>query len=87
MLFANLLASASGGFLAIPTTRLIEDVLCREYYSELNIDLDRGAPIDEGLCKTESIQSNLSFILAIQSAAIATVSLLAAFPWSLAADR
>lgn len=87
LLSANLLASAAGGFLSIPVTRLIEDALCREYYSEMDVGLARGEPIDEELCKTESIQSNLAFILAMQSAAIATVSLLAALPWSMAADR
>lgn len=83
-LLANLLASSAGGFLTIPTTRLVEDVLCHQYYGEAhNFDV----PIDESLCKEQSIQSRLSFVIATQSALIACVGLLAAFPWSLAADR
>lgn len=83
-LLANLLASSAGGFFTIPMTRLIEDALCRQHYGEAqNLD----TPIDERLCKDQSIQSRLSFIIATQSSLIAGVSLLAAFPWSLAADR
>lgn len=83
-LFVNLLASSAGGFLGIPQTRLVEDVLCHEYYGRaLSLDV----PIDEDLCKAEPIQSDLSYIIAMQAALIAGVSLAAAFPWSLAADR
>lgn len=83
-LLANLLASSAGGFLSIPTARLIEDVLCHQYYGEAQ---NFEVPIDESLCKDQSIQSRLSFVIATQSALIAGVGLLAAFPWSLAADR
>lgn len=83
-LLANLLASSAGGFTQIPQTRLVEDVLCHEYYGMAsNLDL----PIDEDLCKGESIQSDLSYIIAIQSALGAGIGLAAAFPWSLLADR
>lgn len=79
-----LLASSAGGFLQIPQARLIEDVLCHEYYNRAD---SLAVPIDEKLCKVESIQGELAYILAITSALSAGVGLLATFPWSLVADR
>ncbi|KAJ4397730.1 hypothetical protein N0V93_001965 [Gnomoniopsis smithogilvyi] len=79
-----LLASSSGGFLQIPQARLIEDVLCHEYYdSAKSLDV----PIDEQLCKAESIQGDLAYIIAITSALSAGVGFAATFPWSLVADK
>lgn len=79
-----LLASSAGGFLQIPQARLIEDVLCHEYYDRAQ---SLEVPIDEKLCKVESIQSELAYILAITSALSAGLGLVATFPWSLVADR
>lgn len=79
-----LLASGAGGFLQIPQARLIEDVLCHEYYDKAQ---SLNAPIDEELCKVESIQGDLAYILAITSALSAGVGLVATFPWSFVADR
>ncbi|KAI1502946.1 major facilitator superfamily domain-containing protein [Biscogniauxia marginata] len=76
-------ATSATGFIAIPFTRLAEDVLCRRYYGARG----GGGPIDEGLCKEDWIQGRLAFVLAIQSALEAVAGLLAAFPWGLAADR
>ncbi|KAI1489774.1 major facilitator superfamily domain-containing protein [Biscogniauxia mediterranea] len=98
-----LVATSATGFIAIPFTRLAEDVLCRRYYGVEQqqqqwgggggggigpgADAANSSPIDEGLCKENSIQSRLAFIMAINSALEAVASLLAAFPWGLAADR
>ncbi|KAJ4405922.1 hypothetical protein N0V82_010222 [Gnomoniopsis sp. IMI 355080] len=81
---AILLASGAGGFTQIPQARLIENVLCHEYYDRAQ-SLD--VPIDEKLCKVESIQGDLAYIIAITSALSAGVGLVATFPWSLVADR
>ncbi|KAI1638985.1 major facilitator superfamily domain-containing protein [Biscogniauxia mediterranea] len=92
-----LVATSATGFIAIPFTRLAEDVLCRRYYGVEQQQQQWGgggpgadaasSPIDEGLCKENSIQGRLAFIMAINSALEAVASLLAAFPWGLAADR
>lgn len=82
LLFGAFLASASSGFFSIPQTRLIEDALCHTYYGQRG-----GAPISEDECKVETVQSELAFVIAISSALDAAVSFVAAFPWSLAADR
>lgn len=68
----------------IPQARLIEDVLCHDYYNRAQ-SLD--VPIDEKLCKAEWIQAELAYIMAITSALSAGVGLVATFPWSLVADR
>ncbi|KUJ23460.1 MFS general substrate transporter [Mollisia scopiformis] len=84
------MAASSGGFLGIPQARIIEDVLCHKYYDVGKAQmkaLDGKDSIDEDMCKLESIQSELAFILAIQSALSAIIGFIAAFPWSLVADR
>jgi MFS transporter, PCFT/HCP family, solute carrier family 46 (folate transporter), member 1 len=47
--------AGSSSFLNIPLTRLIEDNLCRRHDWQ-------GAPIDEGRCKTDDIQSTLAYL-------------------------
>lgn len=79
-----LLGAGAGGFLQIPQARLIEDILCHEYYGRAQ---SLNVPIDEKLCKVESIQGELAYILAITSALSAGLGLVATFPWSLVADR
>jgi hypothetical protein len=78
------MAASAGGFLGIPQARIIEDALCHEYYGKAK-SLD--SPIDENLCKVESIQSNLAFILAVSLALSSCVQFISAFPWTLVADR
>lgn len=68
----------------IPQARLIEDVLCHDYYNRAQ-SLD--VPIDEKQCKAEWIQAELAYIIAITSALSAGLGLVATFPWSLVADR
>ncbi|KAI0446445.1 major facilitator superfamily domain-containing protein [Xylaria telfairii] len=83
--FITFIASYSSGFFELPFTRLIEDLLCHEYY-EVKI-LTSTSPIDESLCKEDSIQKDLAYLLAVQSTLYSIVSFVAAFPWGLAADK
>ncbi|CAN8101424.1 unnamed protein product [Discula destructiva] len=79
-----LLACTATGFLQLPQAQIIEDVICHEYYDKLK-SLD--TPIDEELCKVESISAELAFVLAITSTLSAVVGLVTTFPWSVVADR
>lgn len=79
-----LLASSSGGFLMLPQAQIVEDILCHQYYDEME---SLNTPIDADLCKIDAISAELAFTLAIVSALSAGVGLLATFPWSFVADR
>ncbi|KAI1209185.1 MFS general substrate transporter [Annulohypoxylon truncatum] len=79
-----LIASASSGFINIPVTRIVEDVVCRKYY---DIKESAGSPIDEKQCKDDAIQSKVAFVMALSGSLDAAVGFFAAFPWGLAADR
>lgn len=76
--------NSAGGFIEIPQARLVENILCQQYYNRLHAD---GGPIDDEMCKVEPVQSKMAFILAILAALNAIVGFWAAFPWSLVADR
>lgn len=79
-----LLAASAGGFLQLPQAQIVEDILCHQYYNEME---SLNKPIDDDLCKIEAISADLAFTLAIASALTAGVGLLATFPWSFVADR
>ncbi|KAI3340610.1 major facilitator superfamily domain-containing protein [Ustulina deusta] len=81
--FITFIASYSGGFIELPLTRLIEDILCHDYYDVESLT----TPIDESLCKEDSIQKELAYLLAVQSTLYSVVAFVAAFPWGLAADK
>ncbi|KAI0906277.1 major facilitator superfamily domain-containing protein [Ustulina deusta] len=76
--------SAAGGFQNMPMTRIFEDILCRQYYDQIH---SHGEPIDEDMCKDAAIQSKLAYLFAIMSSLNAAVSVLAALPWGIAADK
>ncbi|KAI0141636.1 major facilitator superfamily transporter [Xylariaceae sp. FL1272] len=76
-------ASSSEGFIELPLTRFLEDIVCHEYYDMKSSD----QPIDERLCKENPIQQKVAYILAILSALQAIVSFFAALPWGVAADK
>ncbi|KAK8061520.1 hypothetical protein PG994_007886 [Apiospora phragmitis] len=79
-----LVASSAGGFLSIPMTRLVEDAVCHKHYEQMqSVD----SPIDENLCKLDSIQSKVAFIFAMYELVQSLSGFLAAFPWGIAADR
>jgi hypothetical protein len=79
-----LVTACAGGFAGVPLTRILEDVVCHQYYGRVQ-SLDD--PIDENLCKVDAIQSSVAFIFAIVGMCDAIVGFLAAFPWGIAADR
>ncbi|KAK8009017.1 Major facilitator superfamily transporter [Apiospora marii] len=79
-----LVASSSGGFLIIPMTRLVEDAVCHKHYGQVQ---SADNPIDENLCKLDSIQSNVAFVFAMFELFQSLCGFLAAFPWGIAADR
>ncbi|KAI1258694.1 major facilitator superfamily domain-containing protein [Xylariaceae sp. FL1019] len=78
------IGSASGGFLTIPMTRVFEDILCRQYYDQPH---RHEGPIDEEMCKVDTIQSRLAYLFAIMAALNAGLSCSVALPWGIAADR
>jgi PCFT/HCP family folate transporter-like MFS transporter 1/3 len=55
-----LFLAGSGSLLSVPQTRLVEDVLCRQYYQDA---YGPSEPIDEHLCKNAAIQSELAYIM------------------------
>ncbi|KAF2966230.1 hypothetical protein GQX73_g7347 [Xylaria multiplex] len=77
-------ASASGGFQNMAMTRIFEDILCRQYYDQIH---SHDEPIDEDMCKVDAIQSELAYLFAVMSSLNAGVSVLAALPWGIAADK
>ncbi|KAI1331335.1 MFS general substrate transporter [Xylariaceae sp. FL0255] len=82
-------ASMCDGFVDLPLTRILEDILCRGFYDkDVNTTGKLGMPpIDEKLCKENAIQEQLAFIIALQQTLTSIVGFFAAFPWGLAADK
>ncbi|KAF7592169.1 hypothetical protein BBP40_000656 [Aspergillus hancockii] len=72
--------AGSGAFLDVPLARLIEDNLCRRY-------VWHDSSIDERLCKTDEIQSELAHLNGSLPLVEAVVGLLVAFPFGVLADR
>jgi hypothetical protein len=69
-----ILSLATGGALmTVPTTRILEDILCHRYYGDLQ---GRNGSIDEKLCKVDDIQSDLAYLNGLISALEATVGML-----------
>ncbi|KAI1129245.1 major facilitator superfamily domain-containing protein [Nemania abortiva] len=81
--FITFIASYAGGFFELPLTRLIEDIICHDYYDVAS----STQPIDESLCKEDTIQKELAYLLAVLSILYAIVAFIAAFPWGIAADK
>ncbi|KAI1840122.1 hypothetical protein JX266_013665 [Neoarthrinium moseri] len=82
-----LIGSGSGGLFGIPMTRILEDRLCHEYYGRVRTHAELQEPIDEELCKVETIQSKLAYLFATASVLEAVVGCTFAMPWGIAADR
>lgn len=76
------LAASSAPFANIPFTRLIEDAVCRQYYQHA-----ASEPVDEEMCKEPQIQGQVAFTFGILRMLESIVSILAALPWGIAADR
>ncbi|KAH9904507.1 major facilitator superfamily domain-containing protein [Xylariomycetidae sp. FL2044] len=88
-------SAAGGGFQDLPMTRVFESILCSRYYEKeqgLLGPLDGGGgggggPISEDLCKVDAIQSKLAYLLAVRVSMDAAITVVAAIPWGIAADR
>lgn len=80
------IGSCSGGFTDIPLVRIIEDIICRDYYSRDGA-LNSGDPIDEKMCKVDVIQTDVQDIVSVTNMLTSLMGFLAAFPWGLVADR
>ncbi|RYP78324.1 hypothetical protein DL769_003202 [Monosporascus sp. CRB-8-3] len=79
--------TCSSGFVDTPLTRIIEDILCRRYYSSHGPHPLGGDQIDEKLCKENIIQTDLQDIMSTMTMLSSIAAFFAAFPWGLAADR
>ncbi|KAF5512790.1 Efflux pump ustT [Colletotrichum aenigma] len=75
-----LLFASSAGLWTIPTTRQVEDIVCRQHYGVLK-------PIGENQCKEDSIQSKVAMVFAIYGSLQAAIAAVAALPWGIVADR
>lgn len=80
------IGSCSGGFTEIPVVRIIEDIICRDYYSR-NGALTTGDQIDEKMCKGDAIQTDVQDIVSVTNMLTSLMGFLSAFPWGLVADR
>ena len=64
---------ALGGSLAIvPTTSLLEDILCHHYYKDRQ---DQDGSISENLCKVDAIQSELAYLRGLLSTLEAVIGM------------
>ncbi|KAK1996482.1 major facilitator superfamily transporter [Colletotrichum falcatum] len=89
-LFCVIIIIGAGGLglWTVPSTRQVEDMVCREYYGLLRSgDTGVDGPIDERLCKEDVIQSKVAMLFAVQGTLEAAVGALSAFPWGIVADR
>lgn len=76
--------ASSGPFFVLPLTQLVEDVVCQQYYDELQRS---DEPFGEVECKLNPIQSKMALIFATMDMIRAICGFVSVFPWSVAADR
>jgi hypothetical protein len=57
-----LILSTASSLMIVPTTRILEDAICRKHYG-----VEGQAGIDEKLCKKDEIQSQLAYLNGIVS--------------------
>ncbi|KAJ3473496.1 hypothetical protein NLG97_g10272 [Lecanicillium saksenae] len=58
----SFLLSVAGAVADVPTTRLIEDHICRSYYDEQPGGGGPTKEIDESMCKVDEVQSRMVFL-------------------------
>lgn len=78
-----LLFQGAQGFLDIPLIKVLEGIVCRQFY---HVD-DPGQPVDEALCRADGVQAKLAFLFAVNSSLDAGLSGLLALAWGIAADK
>ncbi|KAM4068169.1 major facilitator superfamily protein [Hirsutella rhossiliensis] len=78
-----LFLSCSDSLSAVPSTRLLEDAICRRY----TVRNATEAPIDEQSCKADSVQSELAYLKGLMDTLEAAIGLLVAFPYAALSDK
>ncbi|PQE32712.1 major facilitator superfamily transporter protein [Rutstroemia sp. NJR-2017a WRK4] len=79
-----------GGYLmAVPGLRIYEDIICHHYYDNLHGDgnVMEDGNIDESMCKIDSIQNELSTIVAALHFLEAIPGLVTTIPYGMLMDR
>ncbi|KAH8652155.1 major facilitator superfamily domain-containing protein [Xylariales sp. PMI_506] len=79
-----LLMSASGGLYLTPVTQLLENALCRDYYSTVH---GNAGAFDDRPCKADQIQAKLAYFDGLVNMIEATVALSVALPFGVLADK
>ena len=64
--------SMAGSLSIVPITRILEDILCHLYYDKHS---GQNGDIDESLCKIDAIQSELAYLLGLNSMVEAVVGM------------
>ncbi|KAI1194120.1 major facilitator superfamily domain-containing protein [Nemania serpens] len=85
-----LVAGVSSSLLNAPEVRLLEMALCRDYYRANDSSVIGPPPlsyVDEQLCKVDSIQADLAYIMATRSLLSAIPGLLLTFPYGQLANK
>ncbi|OWP06646.1 hypothetical protein B2J93_5125 [Marssonina coronariae] len=82
--FAFVILGSGGTLVIVPTTRILEDVLCHRFYDTLD---GRNGAIDEKLCKRDEIQSELAYLTGLIASVEAAVGFAFAFPYGILADK
>ena len=73
-----------------PTTRIMEDIICRHYYDSLEtvpIGIDLTKPIPEDNCKVPAIQAELAMIRGWDMTFSCLPGLLLSIPYGVLADK
>ncbi|KAK1756986.1 general substrate transporter [Echria macrotheca] len=74
--------TTSGMLVLVPIFRLVEDAACHRYYGK-----PPDEKIDEHLCKVDDVQRPLAYFGGLSAMLSSIVSLLAALPYGVLADR
>ncbi|KAF3018093.1 hypothetical protein E8E14_005076 [Neopestalotiopsis sp. 37M] len=89
-----LVVCCANGFANVPLTKIVENLLCDEFYEKdqrgIWVGFGSGGgdgPVVDPRCKIPEIQSKMAYIFAAVEASDAIVGSLAALPWGFAADR
>lgn len=79
------LLSLAGNLLALPSLRIYEDIICRQYYAGL--PGHEGEQVDEEMCKGEEVQNQLNILFAVSGFLGAIPGIFCTIPYGLLADR
>ena len=74
------LTSLGGAIITVPSTRLIEGAVCQRYYGAETI-------LAEHLCKSDGVQSDLTYLLGAMSSFSSLPGLLLTIPYGILAEN